>query len=131
MQPAAAVLACVILAALAVFQACLSLGAPWGRLAWGGQHEGRLPGRLRVGSVVSIVLYAVFAAFIVDRAGLVDLIPSDRVVRVGTWVLVGYLALGVVMNALSRSTAERAVMTPTALVLAVCAVLVAAGPASS
>ena len=121
-------MACVVLGLLAVFQACLALGAPWGRLAWGGQHEGRLPGRLRVGSLVSIALYAVFAVVLTDRAGLTDVIASDGVVRVAAWVLVAYLALGVVMNAISRSRAERAVMTPTALVLAVCALVVAAGP---
>jgi hypothetical protein len=127
---AAALLACVVLGALVVFQGCLALGAPWGRLAWGGRHEGRLPGSLRVGSLVSIALDALFAVLLLDRAGLVDVVASDAVVRVAAWVLAGYLALGVVLNGISRSPAERAVMTPTALVLAVCAAVVAAGPAA-
>lgn len=128
MHTTAAVLASLVLGSLAAFQACLALGAPWGRLAWGGQHHGRLPTRLRVGSAVSISLYAVAAAFLLDRAGLVDAIPSEGAVRIVSWVLVGYFALGVLMNAISRSAAERAVMTPTALVLAVCAAVVAVGP---
>ncbi len=128
MHTGAAVLSSVILGLLAVFQLGLALGAPWGRLAWGGRHDGRLPARLRVGSAVSIGLYAVFAVILLDRAGVVQAISSASVVRVGSWVLVGYFALGVVMNAMSRSTAERAVMTPTTLALAVGAVLVAAGP---
>jgi hypothetical protein len=126
---AAAVLTCVILGLLVVFQLCLALGAPWGRLAWGGAHDGRLPRNLRVGSVVAIGLYVVFAAVLLDRAGVLDVVPWDRVVRVGSWLLVGYFGLGVVMNAISRSKAERAVMTPTTLVLAVCTALVASGPA--
>jgi hypothetical protein len=32
----AAVVACGLLAVLAIFQLCLVLGMPWGRFAWGG-----------------------------------------------------------------------------------------------
>lgn len=124
MQTGATVVACVVLAALAVFQLCLALGAPWGRLAWGGQHERSLPTRLRVGSLVSIPLYGVFAVLLLDRSGVVDLLP-DAVSTVGTWVLVAYLAIGVVMNGMSRSRPERLVMTPVTVVLLVCALLVA------
>lgn len=120
-------LACVVLAALAAFQLALALGAPWGRFAWGGQHERELPRSFRIGSAVSIALYAVFAALVLDRAGLVDVLP-DTVSRVGTWVLVGYLALGVVMNGISRSRSERLVMTPTVVVLLACVVVVALNP---
>jgi hypothetical protein len=123
----AAQVATTVLAALAVLQLALALGAPWGRLVWGGQHDGRLPGRLRVGSAVSLALYGVFAAVLLDRAGVVDLLP-DGVARVGTWVLVVYFALGVLLNGLSRSPAERAVMTPATLVLAACALVVALAP---
>jgi hypothetical protein len=128
MHIGAAVLSSVILGLLAVFQLGLALGAPWGRFAWGGQHDGRLPGSLRVGSAVSIGIYALFAAILLDRAGVMHAIPSLSVARVGSWVLVGYFTLGVVMNGISRSKGERAVMTPTSLALAVGALLVAAGP---
>lgn len=126
----AALVACSVLACLVAFQACLALGAPWGRLAWGGRHDGPLPRGLRVASGVSIALYAAMGALLLDRAGLVRPVAPEGVVRVLSWVLVGYLALGVVMNALSRSRAERAVMTPTALVLAACSAVVAAGPSA-
>lgn len=84
---AAAIVACVVLALLTVFQLALIGGAPWGRLAWGGGNR-VLPTRLRVGSAVSILLYALFAAVVLDRAGLADLMP-DGVSRVGIWVLPG------------------------------------------
>jgi hypothetical protein len=100
----------------------LVCGAPLGRFAWGGQHV-VLPPRLRVGSVVSVVLYALFAVLLLQGAGAVDLLP-EGVARVGLWVLTGYLALGVALNAISRSRPERLVMTPVALaLLAVCLVL--------
>ena len=111
---AAAVLATTILAALAMMPAGRAAGRPWGRLAWGGQHA-VLPTRLRIGSAVSIVLYALFAAVILTGA------------EVLIWVLTGYFVLGVVVNGISRSRAERAVMTPVSLVLAACCLLIAVG----
>jgi hypothetical protein len=117
-----ALIGAVLLAALAVFQASLVAGAPWGRLAWGGQHV-VLPTNLRVGSAVSIALYGLFAVFMLQAAGAVEVLPRG-LVDVGIWVLAGYFILGVVMNAVSRSRPERLVMTPVVLALAgVCLVL--------
>jgi hypothetical protein len=125
MTTAATLAATVVLAALAVLQVLLAAGAPLGRFAWGGSHD-VLPARLRLGSAVSVLLYAVFALLLLDRSGVFDVLP-DAVSAVGTWVLLGYLVIGTAMNAISRSRAERAVMTPTALVLAVLVLLVALG----
>ncbi len=111
-----------LLAALAAFQLALIAGAPLGRFAWGGQHA-VLPTRLRVGSAVSVLLYAVFVLLLLQAAGAVTVLPT-RVGEVGLWVLTGYLVLGVALNAISRSRPERLVMTPVALALAVvCLVL--------
>ena len=43
------------------------------------------------------------------------------------WVLTGYFALGVVLNAISRSRPERLVMTPVAVVLTVVCLRLALG----
>ncbi|HEV7847905.1 MAG TPA: hypothetical protein VGO88_01070 [Mycetocola sp.] len=116
MTPVAAILACLILVALAVFQAGLIAGSPIGRFAWGGQHE-VLPRTLRIGSAVSILLYAVFAIVILERAGLAHLLP-DAVARVGIWVLTVYFTVGILLNGISRSKSERNLMTPVCIVLA-------------
>ncbi|SDE30408.1 hypothetical protein SAMN05660485_00510 [Blastococcus fimeti] len=117
-----AVVGVVLLGCLAAFQVVLVAGAPLGRFAWGGQHV-VLPARLRVGSVVSIALYAVFAVLVLQAADAVDVLPSGPA-DVGIWVLTVYLGIGVVMNAVSRSRPERLVMTPVALTLAaICLVL--------
>jgi hypothetical protein len=118
------VLFCTLLAALAIFQATLIAGAPLGEYAWGGQQR-VLPRRLRTGSAVSIVLYAVFAVVALAKIGVVDLFPGTPVVDIAMWVLAAYLVLGVPMNAISRSRKERFVMTPTALALAVLAIILA------
>ena len=119
----AAVVSLVLLGALAVFQGLLAAGQPLGRYAWGGQHA-VLPARLRTGSVVSIVLYAVFALLILQAADLLDLVP-DGVASVAIWVLTGYFVLGIAMNAMSRSRPERLAMTPVVAVLAVCCLALA------
>jgi hypothetical protein len=118
-----AVLATVLLAALALFQVALAAGAPWGRFAWGGQHA-VLPPAFRVGSAVAVPIYAAMAAAALSRADVVELLPDPWAGRV-TWIAVGYLLLGLPMNAVSRSRAERLTMTPLVLVLAVVFGLVA------
>ena len=121
---AAAVAASVLLAALAVFQVALAAGSPLGHLAWGGQHR-LLPRGLRIGSAVSVVLYALFA-FVVWRA-------ADHATDVGDvresypmiWVLTAYFVLGILVNAVSRSRPERFVMTPVVAVLFACSLVIA------
>jgi hypothetical protein len=118
-----------LLALLVVFQLALAVGAPWGAFAWGGQHPGALPTRYRIGSIITMGVYALFALIALDRGGVVDLMPN-AVSAVAMWVVFGILALGVVMNAASRSRRERFTMTPVALILAVLAFFIAlAGPA--
>ena len=120
---AAAIALTVILALLAVFQLALVLGAPLGHFAWGGAHR-VLPPRLRVGSSVAIVVYAIIVALALDRVGLVDVVP-DAVSTVGMWIVFAYFVLGIPLNAISRSRPERYTMTPVVTVLAILSLIVA------
>lgn len=115
----------VILLLLAIFQLALALGAPLGRFAWGGQHR-VLPPRLRVGSVIAIVIYGVIDLIAWDRVGAVDLFP-ELFSEIAMWVVFAYFALGVVMNAISRSKPERYTMVPITLALAVLSLFIAMG----
>ncbi len=105
-----------LLTALAVLQLLVASGRPYGRFVWGGAHQ-VLPPRLRIGSAVSVLVYAGFATLLLSRSGV---LPGGRsgVVIVLTWVVFGYFALGILLNAISRSPAERWTMTPACLVLA-------------
>lgn len=126
MEQLYAILACIILGLLAIFQLALVAGAPIGRFAWGGQHE-VLPRKLRIGSIVSILLYVLFGYAGLAKAGLVPTLISPPFTDVFMWVLTAYFTLGVGMNAISRSKPERFVMTPVALVLAVLFLLLSLG----
>jgi hypothetical protein len=118
----AAVAACVVLGSLVVFQALLVCGVPLGRFAWGGQHE-VLPTRLRVGSLVSSVIYVLIGWILLARAGQDS--GGHAILGVATWVIAGFFLLGVAGNLASRSRSERVVMTPVALVLCLLTVSVA------
>jgi hypothetical protein len=120
----AAILFCVLMTALTVFQAALIFGAPLGHFAWGGQDR-VLPVQKRLGSVISIGLYLVFTVVVVQRAGLAEVIPWPAVVDVGIWVLVAYFVLGIGLNAVSRSKPERWTMAPLCAVLAALTLVVA------
>lgn len=123
----AAIIVCALLGALAVFQLALALGAPLGRFAWGGGHE-CLPMGFRIGSVISLAIYALFAAIVLERAGLVRVFPTPEIANTGIWVIAGYSVLGVLMNAISRSKPERYTMTPLALALCALAFVIALSP---
>lgn len=123
----AALTFCVLFAALAAFQLALALGAPLGRFAWGG-GQARLPIGLRIGSALSIALYALFCAVVAECAGLVTLFPWREISDIGVWIVTGYLGLGILMNAISRSKPERYTMTPLVIVLFAMSLIVALSP---
>ncbi|WP_030482786.1 hypothetical protein [Nocardioides aequoreus] len=96
----------VLLGGLAAFQAGLAVGAPWGRAAYGGQHPGPLPTRLRTVSGVASAAYAA-AALALAADGTSE--PVRRRLLRG---VVGLVGTGTLVNAASRSPVERAVWTP-------------------
>ena len=122
----AAIIAAAGFGIVATFRLLLALGAPWGRAALGGANEGTLPAELRVVSSVSMVIFIAAVFVVLGRAGH----WGERFAaafRVGTWALVGILALGAVMNAASSSPWERFGWAPFTLLLAVATAVVARG----
>ena len=124
LAPTAAIVFTVLMAGLIIFQVALIAGAPLGHFAWGGQDR-VLPMQKRLGSAISIGLYLIFAVLVLQRAGLANVLPWPGIVVVATWVLAGYFALGIVLNAVSRSRPERLTMAPLSAVLTVLTVIVA------
>ncbi len=122
----AVIIVLVILGLLGVLQVLLALGAPLGRFAWGGRHE-VLPRNLRMGSVAALVIYCGIAIVVLSKSGAAQIIPEGLLLDVATWVIFVYSALGIVMNAVSRSKPERYIMTPTSALLAACVLAVILG----
>lgn len=124
MAQAAAIFFVVLMGGLAIFQGALVAGAPLGHFAWGGQHR-ILPRPLRIGSVVAIGLYGLFALVLLMRVGLLASWPDKGWIMFASWFILAYMALGVAMNAISRSLPERLTMTPLVTVLLVLTLIVA------
>lgn len=122
----ATILALVVLSCLSVFQLLLASGQPLGDYAWGGQYK-VLPKKLRISSAASIILYAVFALFLLSKSNILNIIQIQPVINVGIWIISGYLSIGVLMNLVSKNKKEQAIMTPTALLLAATFLIVALG----
>lgn len=115
----AALILCIVL-----FQSALAAGLPWGKLAWGGTHPGTLPRHLRLASALSVAVLLAMGLVVLVRAGV--LLPSWKArARPLMWIVIGYAALGVVANTITRSARERIVWLPVALVLLVASLVVA------
>lgn len=118
----ALVIVTIVLAALAIFQAALVLGAPLGGAAWGGQQEVLSP-MLRAGSAFAIVCYGVFVWVARRRLAATE----RRSFRVAAWAIAAYFLLGVILNLASSSPWERFLMAPVALVLGSSFIVIARG----
>jgi hypothetical protein len=119
-----AVVAAVGFVVLAAFQVALALGAPLGRAAWGGTHV-QLPTGLRVASAFAAAVWVLAALTVLGRSGFSASPLPPAFVRWGTWILVGVLVLGALMNFASPSGWERFLWGPAALILAVLCLVVA------
>lgn len=120
----AAWVAIIGFAGMAVFQLLLVLGAPLGHLAWGGHHR-RLPGWLRIGSLLAVGIYAFGILCVLEQMDWAAVLGSPALADGTLWAMAGLFGLSTVGNLASRSPLERRVMTPVALVLAAACVVLA------
>jgi hypothetical protein len=117
-QGVAAIAAASGFLAIALFQVALAAGAPLGRAAWGGAHAGQLPTGFRVGSAIAVGVWALAAAIVAGRAGIVVTPFAPAFLQRGTWVLVAVTLVGALMNFASPSPWERFMWAPATLALA-------------
>lgn len=123
----AVIVATLFLVAIWVFQIALAAGAPWGAAAWGGQSKGILPTSLRVSSgIAAAFIYPLIMLYVLVSAEVVavDWLPGAG--KVAMWGLVGFFALGTLMNLASRSKIER-IWGPVSLVIAICCWIIVRG----
>jgi hypothetical protein len=126
-QEIAVVISVVALAAVGLFQIGLALGAPMGEYAFGGQNPGRLPMRYRVASAISVLVYLGIAGHYLAQIGVFETLLAPSLNSIANWALVGFNALGLIMNSISRSVKERKMWVPVLLLMLVCSVVIALG----
>lgn len=118
-----ATLAATGFAALGGVQLALALGAPLGHAAWGGESA-ELTSSQRVGSAVSVLIYAAAAAVVLARVGLTRWPRSQRLLKWSPWVLAVLFAMSALANFASQSHWENYLLGPVAVGLgALCAVV--------
>ena len=122
-----AVILIVTMAFVALFQLALALGAPMGEYAFGGQNPGKLPVRYRVASAVSILIYAAIAGHELTQLGVLEkLLPAD-LNAAANWAIFALNVLSLIMNSVTRSTKERKLWAPVALLMSVTSLIIALG----
>ena len=120
----AALVFAVVAVGVVAFQVALALGAPWGAYAMGGAFPGRFPPPMRVAAIVQALVIGLLAVVALSAAGLV--LPDLGIaVPWLIWVAVVVSALAVILNAISRSSGERRIWVPVAVVLLVSSLVVA------
>jgi len=111
MEKTAALLFTLASTGVGAFQIALALGAPWGEFTLGGRWRGRLPTRVRVVPLLSVLLLIGFSAVILARSGFeVPLVQQHS--QSLAWVVVGDSALGSMVNAVTPSRRERKLWLP-------------------
>ncbi len=108
-----------------VFQAALTFGAPLGAAAQGGTNPGQLPDALRLVTGLSAVVWLFASLLVLGRGGHAVVPLPEAVSRVGTWVLVGLLGVGALLNFASSSPWERFGWGPFTLVLFILGIVLA------
>jgi len=130
-RPVRPVVATVLATGLLIvvaFQAALTLGAPFGAAAMGGSNPGKLPDAVRLVTGFATLVWFLAAIVVMARGGRALVPVPPAVAGVGTWVLVGLLGLGTVMNFASPSPWERFGWGPfTLLMFGLCLVLARSG----
>ncbi|MBR7618474.1 hypothetical protein JKL49_03650 [Phenylobacterium sp. 20VBR1] len=93
--------------AFAAFQVALALGAPYGKVAWGGASPPVLPDNLRAASAGAVVYLVLAAAAMLVRAGDLGARLPQRPFWWVNLVLAIQLALNTLANLAAQSDAER------------------------
>ena len=116
------------MAGVATFQVALVVGAPWGAYTQGGETDGALDASGRVVAAMSCAIVLLMAAAILARVreGPLKNAPG-RLVTALAWFTTIYSALSVLLNLATRSSSERAVFAPTAILLFVLVVTTMVG----
>ena len=129
MPKIAAWLYSIVAAGLILFQLALAAGAPWGEFAMGGTFPGQFPPTMRVAAVLQAAVIVGMVTVVLARAGI-SFTGWVRRTRWLIWVVVGYGAIGLILNLITPSTGEHALWVPVALVMLVSSVIVARGTAT-
>jgi len=104
---------------VAILYALLALGFPLGEYAMGGKYT-VMPKRMRAACGFSVVIQLFAIIIILQTASVIPNFFSMGTTKGICFVFAAYLTLNAIMNGFSKSSKEKLVMTPLALLTAIC-----------
>ena len=106
-----------------IFQGCLAAGVPWGEASMGGRYPGKYPTKMRIVTVINIILLGFFATIVLSEADL--MFPLFKPIsRIGIWFVVVFFIIGTILNTITPSKIER-IWAPVALFQLITSIIVA------
>jgi hypothetical protein len=119
-----AIITCVLLFLLIIFQLLLAIGLPFGRFAYGGKYE-KLPNNLRIMSLIAVGIFIFGIIVVLEQATIITIFNNELLTIIVVWIFAVYLTLNTLMNAVSKSQWEKRIMTPISFGIAVCCYILA------
>jgi hypothetical protein len=108
-----------------IFQGCLAAGVPWGAASMGGRYPGKYPPKMRGVALLNMLILGFITAMVLSRANV--MFPQlNSISRIGIWVIVGFFAIGTIMNTITPSKIER-IWAPVTFVQLITSLLIAIG----
>ncbi|MCA9747706.1 MAG: hypothetical protein KC414_01240 [Romboutsia sp.] len=90
----------------------------------GGKYPGKLPLRMRITSVFSMLILSLFAIIVLTKTNLI-LNEYKSISNSAIWFVVGFLTIGFIMNVITPSKIERNIWAPTTAILLITSLIVA------
>lgn len=107
-----------------ILQAGLILGAPWGKLAMGGQFGDVFSVKLRIGAAIQLVIILLTLLIVLIRGEL--LLPSlFNLSKWAIWLVVALYLISAILNTITSSKAERLLGVPTTITLFISSLVLA------
>lgn len=114
-----AIVVAVLLGIASIFEVLLIMGFPLGEFTMGGRYK-VLPPKFRVMAGISIVLQCFAIMIILQAGGHIPFLFPKKVTQIICYVFSVFFLLNTIMNLCSYSKKEKYVMTPLAVIAAIC-----------
>lgn len=101
-------------------------GQPLGEYALGGKYK-VLPRKARAVCLAAILIQIFAMLILLQGGGVINMGIPGMITRIACFVFAAYFSLNIVMNLMSKSKKEKAVMTPLSAIVAVCFWITAIG----
>ena len=122
----ASLIALSIFCIVSIFQMLLIMGAPYGKLVWGGKYK-KLPIKFRFASLYIIVIQFIAGASLLERSQLINVINMDKLVHIIVWIVTVLFAYSTVANLMTKNKLEIIIMAPVSFVLSIACLIVSLG----